>query len=455
MPIEQIDFDAPPMLIWSKILSLAENQKGGKLKIINAVLNTNPTDTYLLSIQSSLDTSSNSGATETKEEPSNKKKSLNKDELKSLVGKNKIEAVVDILDSYSTLFSLEQQNQLFQFQFRINHLKSEKNSGVLTEETYFIETNKLSVTLFDLIDSIDIDKNQEGALGVKIERGEEEVFRRFQNIISAIDPENFGEIRRVDCNRSKQLENYYTHLDESCSIVYIVGNNVDKPSSFIERLILSSVEDSIGAGHEEHNCWIYRNPQDDFRISNIPTTLRPALRTSQQNFSKRMESYFNELDMDNAKDYFAGKNYRTISIFIKFNYSSLRTILGPFTAWIHEKLSDIPNTFFQICFELNGFGSVDDLDKHIEEITNKLKSVSIIPIKVMNPVTATDIKAWISQNNISAYTIEDFISDIEFLNVDSKYITEFKSTNNLSMLAMETFQENLYSAYQIKHKYNE
>ena len=269
----------------------------------------------------------------------------------------------------------------------------------------------------------------------------EQEYVPFKNILKHINKEKFGEIRRVDCNRSEQVKQYYKSKDDSFSITYSIGTIKDKPNSFAERIMLEILNDS-----KKDTSWLYRKPNGDKRIDEIPFEVRPTLELSQNLFCKQMELLFEGLNMDEVKEYFAHQNYKRFSLSLNFDYSLGDEILEPFTEWIYTTFSGIKETSFQFFFILTGFQSLDLLQTHIDSIIKSLDNVPIIPIRVINPVQEVHIQNWKRKINLDSYTEEEFISDLNYLKIPEEKINEFKKTKEISMQVMEIFQNNLYDS---------
>ncbi len=77
----------------------------------------------------------------------NSKSSPNKDEIKSLIQKGKIE---DVLDKMLQLDS--NSNDLMLLSSRYSRLKSDNNRGILNSNSYSIELNKITNSLLSLLD---------------------------------------------------------------------------------------------------------------------------------------------------------------------------------------------------------------------------------------------------------------------------------------------------------------
>ncbi|MDF1696870.1 MAG: effector-associated domain EAD1-containing protein [Saprospiraceae bacterium] len=273
----------------------------------------------------------------------------------------------------------------------------------------------------------------------------------FEEIIKLINKDSFGEIRRVDCNRSEQIKTYYKGMDPSCTITYAIGKSKDMPHSFAERIMLQTLEYSKDIDSGKHNCWLYRKPDGDRRVDEIPFDILPNIELSKKQFCKRMESLFEGLNMDKAKEYFARHQFRNFAFSIKYNYGLGDEMLEDFTAWIHETFSGIEETSFQIFFIVLGFRDIEKVEKHMEEIKKSLGSVPIIPLKIFDPVFDIDIDAWKGQVNLGSYSDHDFINHLSFLKIPEEEIAGFKETKKLTMQSMEKFQSTLYDAF-IKSK---
>lgn len=280
----------------------------------------------------------------------------------------------------------------------------------------------------------------------KVEKKDEYV--PFKNILKYINKDNFGEIKRVDCNRSEQMIEYYDKSkDKSCTITYSIGKIKDKPNSFAERIILKTLEYSKNIDSGEHNCWQYRKPNGDERVDEIPFEICPDLELSKKLFSKKLESLFEGLNMDNAKEYFAHQNYRILSLSINFDYSIGHKILELFTAWMYNTFTGIEKTKFQIFFILTDLQSVEKVVSHINQIVKSLDSVTIIPIQVTDPIKDTDIDSWKEKINLDLYSQEEFVTDLNIINVPKEDIDALLNTKKISMQGMEIFQYNLFDAF--------
>ena len=368
-------------------------------------------------------------------------------------------ALKELRKALATLYSDEDSVRAF-VDFGCTSIQSEtidfKGSAIAMWSKVLTEAMKHSNGISEIVNSANEEypDNEiiqsacaEGVESFSVKEDEKEKYIPFRNILKRINKDNFGEIKRVDCNRSAQVKQYYKSMDNSCTITYSIGTNKDKPNSFAERIMLQTIEDSKDIDSGKNNCWLYRQPNGDFRVDEIPFDIRPNLDLSKNLFCKKMESLLEGLNMDNAKEYFAHQNYKNFSIAINFNYSLGDEILEPFTEWIYETFSGIDETNFQIFFVLTGVQNVNTLLSNINHIIKSLDSVPIIPIQVINPVKDKDIQDWKGLNNLDSYTRDEFITDLNYLNVPEEDINEFKSTKKISMQIMELFQNSLYDAF--------
>lgn len=86
---------------------------------------------------------------------------MNKEELKNLVAKGKLEDAINLLVEISNQFLLYFNEDIILLSSRFNTIKSEKIKGIIRSEDYSIESNSITnsiLKIISLIDELDISK---------------------------------------------------------------------------------------------------------------------------------------------------------------------------------------------------------------------------------------------------------------------------------------------------------
>ncbi len=269
----------------------------------------------------------------------------------------------------------------------------------------------------------------------------------FGNAIANINKDSFGEIRRVDCNRSKQIKHYYSKNTTNCTITFIVGEDNDMPNSFAERISLQTLENSQNIDNSSNNCWVYRKPNGNSRIDEIPFDIQPNLQTSQNVFAAKMETLFQNLNFDNLSEYFTSSTYKNVVISINYNYTVGDDILSSFTKWLYQKFSTVTETTIEIFIVLTESMSIDNIMDNLQQIQSEVDPKSIVLVNTNNTVSKSDIATWKRQINLEPYAQEDFLEDLKNSKVSADAIQDFENREMLSMRNMEQFQNKLYDAF--------
>lgn len=153
IPLARIDFDGAPRKVWYRIISESKKYKDGIQRIIQSALDEYPEDEFLKKMRNNLSSNSQDNIS-AKSDNSKSISSIDKTELKDLIGQNKINEVLEKLKQHNGQLDSNQQNEIIGLNNRYNTLEREKRQGILSTSEQNIQKNKLMMTLLAFIDSI-------------------------------------------------------------------------------------------------------------------------------------------------------------------------------------------------------------------------------------------------------------------------------------------------------------
>lgn len=365
-----------------------------------------------------------------------------KDQLKRFIGEDNMEGVFAALRSCFPSESMENKAVIIQTS-QFKRIQDETLMGLMTDETFNVEKNRIRTILLTLIDRLpEVD---------------------FENDLDFLEMSDIGVISLVNCDRISPFNTFKSffkkHQKLPFQFYFIIGCPHQEPDSFAERLIYEVIEDVLVGEESAIDFMRGKELIQGIEVERVDIPLLPMGMDAEKSqlkfkkeFGKRL-ARFNMTDVS-LEDFVSAKAaqlpYNYFTFIYQIEADDWDDTTATYLQWIIEtfRKNNVHQPTFLFYFVINMENAHVQLRTEVMEEVQKILTPNDDACTVIDqlmPVQPDDISRWIrsygerSQAKIDA-VVKKFSNSLALQG-------KMKDGSTIDMTDMEQFQEKIYAHY--------